>query len=350
MEEKKTRKKNRTSTLLIVFLVLLGVVLLAVIGVFIFFNHYYQKTNFVEDAESIEYAPTEPADYETMSAEDEKALAEKLARERQEAIARVIERYGTQGETEEEDETPKYKGNVYQLMLIGVDRRTKTWNGNSDAMILVSVNYDKKKIVLTSFMRDTAVNIPGVGIRKMNAAFAVGNGPLLMQTMAVNFGITVDNYAWVDFDDMQHIIDSLGGVDITLTQAEGRYIGVAVEGASATVHLNGAKALAYARDRTTSGWDYGRTQRQRNVIMAIVNKAKSGGIGNLTSAASAVLPYITHNISETKLMSLLLDLPKLISYDFIEQRVPFDGMYHNEGEFLVPDFDATITRLFESMY
>ena len=184
----------------------------------------------------------------------------------------------------------------------------------------------------------------------MNAAFAIGNGPLLTSTLELNFGISADNYVWIDFENMKHVIDAVGGVDITLTKAEGDHIGVAVNGDSEKVHLNGEKALAYSRDRTTSGWDYGRTQRQRNVIMAIINKAKSGGIGNLATAANTVLPYITHNISETKLMSLILDLPKLVSFDFSEQRVPFDGLYHNEGEFLVPDFAATIDRLFESIY
>ena len=67
-----------------------------------------------------------------------------------------------------------YSDKVYNLMLIGVDRRDKSWNGNSDTMILISINYDKQKVTMTSFMRDTWVNIPGVGMRKMNAAFAIG--------------------------------------------------------------------------------------------------------------------------------------------------------------------------------
>ena len=204
--------------------------------------------------------------------------------------------------------------------------------------------------MFTSFMRDTWVNIPGVGMRKLNAAFAVGNGPLLVQTMELNFGIVVDNYAWIDFDGMKAVIDTLGGVDVNLTAAEGNHIGVAVSGASGVVHLNGEKALDYARDRSTSGWDYGRTQRQRNVIMAIVNKAKSGGISNLTSAANAVLPYITHNISETKLMSLILDLKNIVGYNFQEQRVPFDGLYTSQNQNLVPDYGATISRLYSTIY
>ena len=353
MDDHFSEKKSKTNTLLIIFLILLGLVLAAVIGIFIFFNHYYSKTNFVKDKEELETAPTEPDEFETMAEVDESALADKLEQERKAFFERTFKNARTKkkNKTKEGDgHSVLYSENVYNLLLIGVDRRDKTWNGNSDAMILASINYETNTVTFTSFMRDTWVSIPGVGMRKMNAAFAVGNGPLLVQTMELNFGIAVDNYAWIDFDGMKAVIDTLGGVDITLTAKEGQYAGVAVPGDSALVHLNGQQALTYARDRTTSGWDYGRTQRQRNVIMAIVNKAKSGGISNLTSAANAVLPYITHNISETKLMSLILDLKKIVGFNFQEQRVPFDGLYTSVNQNLVPDYGATISRLYETIY
>ena len=353
MEDNFKEKKSRTNTLLIIFLVLLGIVLAAVIGIFIFFNHYYSKTNFVKDKEELEIAPTEADDFETLAEFDENALAEKLEQERRAAFDRTFKNARTKKKSvygEKDGHIVLYSENVYNLLLIGVDRRDKTWNGNSDAMILASINSETETVTFTSFMRDTWVNIPGVGMRKMNAAFAVGNGPLLVQTMELNFGIAVDNYAWIDFDGMKAVIDTLGGVDVKLTAAEGRYAGVEVPGESAVVHLDGQHALTYARDRTTSGWDYGRTQRQRNVIMAIVNKAKSGGISNLTSAANAVLPYITHNISETKLMALILDLRKIVGYSFQEQRVPFDGLYTSQNQNLVPDYGATINRLYETIY
>lgn len=59
-------------------------------------------------------------------------------------------------------------------MLVGVDRRDKSWAGNSDSMILMSLNYEKKQISMISLMRDTYVNIPGIGMRKLNAAHANG--------------------------------------------------------------------------------------------------------------------------------------------------------------------------------
>ena len=345
------------------------------------------------EKEAIEYASTEEADFETLAEEEEEELIKQISEERKEAIDELTDPEGetpaktkkktssdgsgrssggsggksngsgdgngdgegndSESGTEikkEEKVDVIYSSKVYNLMLIGVDRRDSSWNGNSDTMILVSINYEKQKVTLTSFMRDTWVNIPGVGMRKLNAAFAIGGGPLLTRTIELNFAISVDNYAWIDFDRMKTVIDTLGGVDVTLTAAEARHIGITITGESAVVHLDGTKALAYARDRTTSGWDYGRTQRQRNILMAIINKAKAGGFSDMVGLVQTVLPYFTHNISDARMASLLLDIPTVIGFPFQELRVPFDGLYRSENYNLIPDYGATIRRLYDAIY
>ena len=113
-------------------------------------------------------------------------------------------------------------GNVYNVLLVGVDRRDKSWAGNSDSMILMSLNYEKKQISMISLMRDTYVNIPGIGMRKLNAAHANGAGPLLLETVTQNYKVQVDRYVSVDFNNMIDIIDKLGGVELTLSDDEVR--------------------------------------------------------------------------------------------------------------------------------
>ena len=110
--------------------------------------------------------------------------------------------------------------NVYNVLLIGVDRTTSTENANSDSMILLSVNYEKKQISMVSLMRDTCVDIPGIGYRKLNAAYANGGGPLLAETVTENFKINVDRYMAVSFKDMIDIIDAVGAISITFTEKE----------------------------------------------------------------------------------------------------------------------------------
>ena len=368
--------KGKARVLRGLLIILLSLALAAAASACTCANYYYSKGNYVKDEDVSGFVSTEEADFETLPEEEEQELLEKLELDRQKAFDELTssgddtpaktKKQSTSGnrkssKTEESEGAGEdkedggsvdvyYSDKVYNLMLIGVDRRDKSWNGNSDTMILISINYDKQKVTMTSFMRDTWVNIPGVGMRKMNAAFAIGNGPLLLQTVAVNFGIAVDNYAWIDFDGMTAVINTLGGVDVELTAAEGKFIGVPVSGASSVVHLNGEQALAYARDRTTSGWDYGRTQRQRNILMAIVNKAKSGGYADLTGLANAVLPYTTHNIDQNRMMTLMLNLPRITGFSFQEQRVPYDGLYYSQNQNLVPDYGATISRLYAAIY
>ena len=72
----------------------------------------------------------------------------------------------------------KSDDDIYNVLLVGVDRQDKTWNGNSDAMILVSINKAKNHVSMISLMRDTYVDIDGVGYAKLNAAYAYGAGPL----------------------------------------------------------------------------------------------------------------------------------------------------------------------------
>ena len=109
---------------------------------------------------------------------------------------------------------------VYNLLLVGVDRRDDSWNGNADSMILASINKTKKRITLMSFMRDLYADIPGYGVHKLNAACAYGGCSLLVKTLEENYKVHIDNYAWVDFQSMADVIDALGGVDLTITDAE----------------------------------------------------------------------------------------------------------------------------------
>lgn len=87
----------------------------------------------------------------------------------------------------------------YQVLLIGSDRRDGSWNGNSDVMILASLNRNKKTISFISFMRDTGVNVPNVGYGKLNCSFAKGGAKLLQSTLESNFQISIDNYIATDF-------------------------------------------------------------------------------------------------------------------------------------------------------
>lgn len=339
------KKKNKRRKLVNILTIIMIIIVLILLGIYAVINHYYGKSNYVDDSE---IGINSSVETESTGITDEEA--EQLQTE-------IIEQTG--------DITLPNDENVYNLLLIGVDRRDKTWYGNSDSMILMSINKDTKKVHMTSFMRDLYANIPGVGVKKLNAACAYGGGPLVVKTIQDNYKIPIDNYASVDFDAMIDIVDLVGGVEIDISSEEMRvangYINemCGLAGVDASSHqltqsgpqlMDGYQAVAYARIRYVGNADYQRTERQREVLEKIMKKCSGLGVTELNDLANAVLPEVTHNIDQSTLLSLIGQLPTILSYEVVQSRVPYDGMFGSKGEMLVPDFTATIQKLQTDIY
>ena len=339
------KKKNKRRKLVNILTIIMIIIVLILLGIYAVINHYYGKSNYVDDSE---IGINSSVETESTGITDEEA--EQLQTE-------IIEQTG--------DITLPNDENVYNLLLIGVDRRDKTWYGNSDSMILMSINKDTKKVHMTSFMRDLYANIPGVGVKKLNAACAYGGGPLVVKTIQDNYKIPIDNYASVDFDAMIDIVDLVGGVEIDISSEEMRvangYINemCGLAGVDASSHqltqsgpqlMDGYQAVAYARIRYVGNADYQRKEQQREVLEKIMKKCSGLGVTELNDLANAVLPEVTHNIDQSTLLSLIGQLPTILSYEVVQSRVPYDGMFSSKGEMLVPDFTATIQKLQTDIY
>lgn len=247
----------------------------------------------------------------------------------------------------------------YNLLLIGSDHRDDSWNGNSDVMILVTINQDSEEIILTSFMRDLYADIPGYGVHKLNYAFAVGGGDVLVQTLEDNYRLQIGNYAIVDFMDMANIVDLLGGVEITLSDEECvnlnsnlAQLGVPEENyiyTGGTYLLDGYQAVAYMRIRYVGNSDYQRTQRQRDVLKEIFASLKERNAAELLTISAEIIAQIEHNIQPAEMIKLTAMLPQFTKYELSEERIPYDDLYYSQDEMLVPDFEATIARLHETL-
>ncbi len=251
------------------------------------------------------------------------------------------------------------EGDVYNILLIGSDRRDDSWIGNSDVMILITVNDNTQKIVMTSFMRDLYADIPGYGVHKLNYAYAAGGASVLVSTLEDNYELEIDNYAAVDFDGMAEIIDLIGGVDMELSDAEVDVMNSYLESmghseeslySGGYYHLSGYQTVAHMRDRYVGNYDYERTERQRSVLTEIFNGLQGKDAAELTDLAQQALELTDHDITPLELLSLLPSLPTVINYTLVENRIPYDGLYNSQDEMLVPDFEATIERLHETLY
>lgn len=264
--------------------------------------------------------------------------------------------------------------NIRNILLLGVD--SNTFNGRSDAMILLSVNDKTKSIRLISFMRDTWVTIPGRDrnkdgvddIDKLNAAYAYGKFTLLKKTVEQNFRLKIDEYMAVNFKVLPILIDSMGGLDIELTSkemaripAKGTNIShansgfVPLTGKPGVHHLNGFQAMEYARIRKIDS-DFKRTERQRIVITKLLEKAKDMSTTQLISMVTDSLEHVRTNMSADDLIGLAANAVKYRSYTIENAyHLPQDGAYKgsniNGGSGLqFKDLRQSITDLHKYIY
>lgn len=153
--------------------------------------------------------------------------------------------------------------------------------GRSDVMILVVANLADNRIDLISIPRDSYVEVPGYGEHKVNAPYSLGGSQLAVDTIESWLDIDIANYATVDMADFKKIVDHLGGITITpptTFELDGYYFEEGV-----ATHLDGEMALAYVRERYDSGGDYGRQERQRQVMSALA-KAGRESVDSVSSA------------------------------------------------------------------
>ena len=226
--------------------------------------------------------------------------------------------------------SPLEKGeHVINIMLVGQDRRPGEGRQRSASMILVTINKSKGTITLTSFMRDQYVLIPGYKPNKLNAAYALGGFSLMNETLAVNFGVLVDGNVEVDFDGFKDVIDLLGGVEITLTQAEADHLNEEYQYTltPGKQYLNGEQALSYSRIRKIDT-DYQRAKRQRTVLLSLLNRYKEKPAAEMLALLDDILPMVTTNMTNAEIISLATEvLPMLSSSRIDTLRIPVDGTF-----------------------
>ncbi len=239
---------------------------------------------------------------------------------------------------------------VRNILLIGSDTRSENENGRTDSMILLSINKDKKTITMTSFMRDMYVEIRGKRTNgedidvwdKMNSAYVFGGAELLMDTIEYNFDISVDDYVYVDFFSFIDIVDSIGGLELDITDGEAAGMEDPLgeqnhylkqpEATDRLDHggkllLNGNQTLAYARLRYVGNADFQRTERQREVIGKIIKKVRSSDPLTINSFAKAVCSDLSTNMSRAEMMLLAYKAVFSMNYDIETLRLPAEGQY-----------------------
>ena len=275
--------------------------------------------------------------------------------------------------------------NVKNILIIGSDTRDQNAKGRTDVMMIMSINTEKKKITMTSLMRDMYLPLVGYyndgtkmyddeqpdGLyrNKLNSAYVFGGPELLMDTIKYNFGLEIDDYVYIDFSSFVSIVDSIDGIEVDVTAEEveamnectreqNRLLGNPEKQdylqKSGKVELNGNQTLSFARMRRVGNADFQRTQRQRIVMTKIIEKVNSVGPFRKFSFLKAVLSSLTTNMSRTELFFYGYKAPFYLGYEIKELRIPEDGDYefgtHDGQSTLDVDIDKCRKKIQEAIF
>lgn len=321
------------------FFVFLGIVAVLIVAVVLLIWQPWAATPAVNDQTAdATQPPIAPAE---ASAQTDQAQAENTAApESTTALSELLGSEGSdiQGLSEEEmvqvtdlSVNTSLSSDWQNILLLGVDQRTPNESCRSDTMIICSINTQTSEVKLTSLMRDIAVDYTDLGANngtyRLNAANYFGGPELAMKTINELLGMNIERYVMVNFTGFTQICEALGGIEIDITQEEmeqininswnqyqiGLYNGWDESNLESTnvelteygenTHLNGRQALAYARIRKIDS-DWERTNRQRKVLVAMMEKLKGTSAVELLQLGVTLQQYMETNMTLDEIVSI----------------------------------------------
>ena len=292
-EEKKKKKKG-----LLIFLPFFIIFLVLVVGVAGFVGYKFSLIQFDDNETTTIGSNQEFVDDEKI---DFSEIDDATGRDFKE----ILKNWATNGGDKLSDK------NVMNILLIGSDASSKdpnranvTEKGNTDVMMLVSINPVNRTIKLVSFMRDSYTYMDQFDrYAKLNAACANGGPGYLVETIENDYKIRIDGYVMVDFDSFVKVIDVLGGVRVDVPAYVAAYFTESFPSGK-NVLLNGEQALRFSRVRyTDKDGDISRVARQRQVINSLINRCKSATLSEINAVSDVILANIRTNISRRAILS-----------------------------------------------
>ncbi|RSD28763.1 LytR family transcriptional regulator [Mesobacillus subterraneus] len=238
----------------------------------------------------------------------------------------------------------KNKLNEVNVLLLGSDSREDN-SARTDSIMVAHYNSETQQIKLISLMRDMYVSIPGHGMQKLNTAYSYGGPELLRKTIKSNLGMDIHHYAIVDFEGFEKAVDLIAPngikVDIPYEMSDG--IDMTLD--KGTQQLNGNELLGYVRFRQDRLSDFGRVQRQQEVVSKLKEEAISlNSVSKLPELLDLLKSYVDTNIETSTILTIGKDLLTNKNSEIQTIRIPEDGSFQNEryegiGEVLEVDLE-----------
>ena len=320
-------KYKKTKITIIVIISVMLLIILAAVG--LFFRYMGLLNRKSDDTKNYSSMPVNESDLVSEDDTFDKAKKEEELKARLAKTAKPISETG-----------------VTNILLIGEDVRDpkETGRGNTDVMMIVSINEKNKTITLTSLLRDVWVYLDEYGVsNKLNAAYWHGGSKYLEKVVEQYYGIEIDRYVSVNFLSFIDIVEAVGGLDfdVKANEAEamkdpldevndilGRKRGSGYVKAGKQ-HLDGYQALAYSRIRYNCGDDYGRTKRQRAVIAQIIKKSKKLSFLEIDSLLNKVLKKVTTDVTNGEAGDMVIKSLDYMNYRVQQLQVPAAGYFQS---------------------
>ena len=221
----------------------------------------------------------------------------------------------------------EHKTGYLNVALFGVDSREASLGKGtrSDTIMIASLNQETGEVKISSVYRDTILQQSDGTYNKANAAYSFGGVEEAVALLNKNLDLNIEHYVAVNFNAMIDVIDTLGGLDIELTEEEevkytnmycdetavvtGRPFEEDLVGAGVH-HLDGVQATSFCRIRYTKGDDFKRTERQRFVIEKIVEKLQAANLATINKIADDVFAEVGTNFTLPEILSYAKDFKK----------------------------------------
>ncbi|GFI50390.1 putative cell wall biosynthesis protein LcpB [Lachnospiraceae bacterium] len=267
-------------------------------------------------------------------------------------------------------EVYKDTGPYTNIALFGLDSRNGELEGGvqSDCIMIASINNETSDVKLISVYRDTLLMQEDGSYEKANAAYNRGGPEAAISLLNRNFDLDIRNYVSVNFSALVDVIDALGGLEVDMTQEEAFYsngyafetaqvVGkemIKIDEVAGTQLLDGVHAVGYARIRYTTGNDFKRTERQREILKKTAEKAKQADLFTLNKIVNEVFPQISTSLSITDMLGFAANI---MNYDIVETTgFPYavttdDSVRNHEGSYVVPiGFINNVTQLHQEIF
>ena len=323
--KKRRRRRRRRHGGLVFLLCLLCLLLLLFAGAALYYNSLLNRLSFDNRTQTGGTVQSNPTNRVIITPESTPILSAE--------IAQITSTNKAEGEVKQEN-------NVVNVLLIGSDYRIPHTSdpGRADVTMLCSLNKKTGSIKLVSFERGIMLDVPGVGQDLLTHSFHWGGAELTTNLLREYFLVDIAGYAHVDFDSFSAVVDAVGGVDITLTNAEANRLKLP----TGLNHLDGANALRYCRLRSIdSNWQ--RIARQRTTVQAILNRVKNMSVRELDQLSQKVLPLIHTDLSKGEITSILMNATKFFGVTAEQMTIPD----HNNQ---YCDFQYEADRLHDFLY